>query len=316
MRRLLVLGVLLMPATAGAAVYPIPVPKHQTRYQVGIGEQDPAMFSSAAFQPLGIKRVRYIVPWNWSRSRVLRTKTAAFLQAAGKREVLVHFTASNGCYNGKRYSRRKSCRAPSVKRYAASVRKFHLRFPQVRVFGTWNEANHKSQPVYHRPKLTARYYNALLRICPSCTVVAADLLDEPSLPGYVRKFRSVALHPRLWGLHDYRDINYRTISGTRQMLRLVHGRVWLTETGGIVRFPPRLPYSLTRAAARTRDLFRIADRYSRRRKGFHSRITRIYPYRWFGEKRGARFDAGLVGPTGKARPAYRVFRKALFTRSR
>jgi hypothetical protein len=316
MRLGLVLLLLMVPATARAYVYPIPVPKHMTRYQVGIGDQDPAMFTDKAFQPLGLKRVRYIVPWDWNRKRYERDTVAAYLRAAGKREVLVHFTASLGCYDGRYYSTRKHCRAPTVRAYTAAFRAFRKRFPRVRTFGVWNEANHRAQPVYKRPRLTARYYNAVRRICPSCTVVAADLLDEPSLPGYVRAFRKVADRPRLWGLHNYRDINYRTRGGTRGLLRLVPGRVWLTETGGIVKFAPNFPFSLARAAARTKDLFALADRMSHRQRGNRSRITRIYPYSWRGERRPATFDAGLVGPTGKPRPAFQVFRRALFTRSR
>ncbi|MEA2123539.1 MAG: hypothetical protein QOI80_321 [Solirubrobacteraceae bacterium] len=318
MRRAVLIAVLALAAPAQAVVYPIPVPKHLTRYQVGIGEQDPVMFSDATFAPLGLKRVRYIVPWDWNRASYKRDTVTRFMLAAqaAKAEVLVHFASSAGCYDGKRYLRKKHCRAPTVRAYTRSVRAFRKAFPYVHVFGAWNEANHKSQPIYHRPKLAARYYNALRRTCRSCTIVAADLLDEPSLPAYVHAFRKVAKHPRLWGLHNYIDVNYRRPTGTRGMLRLVPGRVWLTETGGLVRFGAKFPYSLKRAAAATEYLFDLADRFSHRRRGLRSRITRIYPYAWRGEIRGAHYDSGLVGPTGKQRPAYRVFRHKLFTRSR
>ena len=87
------------------------------------------------------------------------------------------------------------------------------------------------------------------------------------------------------------------------MLSVTRGQVWLTETGGIVKFGRDFPRSPRRAAARTRYMFQLAKRFSR--------IKRIYNYRWFGEPRSARFDAGLVNPDGSARPALRQFRRSI-----
>ena len=306
---------MLLALALAAAIYPVPVPSAPSRYQVGIGEQDPAMFADAAFTPLGIKRVRFIVPWDWSRAPHKRAEIAAYLRAARGKEVLVHFGAAVRCYDGRRYSRAARCRAPAVGTYGRSFRRFRRTFPRVRTLGVWNEANHRSQPTASRPRLAARYYLAARRVCPKCRLVAADLLDRPSLVSYARRFRRVAPRARLWGLHNYGDVNRRRSAATRAFLRVARGRVWLTETGGIVRFPPAFPYSLSRAKASTRFLFALADRLSRGRRG-RARITRIYPYAWRGEVRGARFDAGLVGPTGAPRPAYRVYRAKLATRSR
>jgi hypothetical protein len=87
------------------------------------------------------------------------------------------------------------------------------------------------------------------------------------------------------------------------LLRTVRGNVWLTETGGIVRFADALPYSERRAARATKFMFRLARS--------SSRIKRLYVYSWLGEQRGARFDAGLVGPNGSPRPAYYVVKNAV-----
>ena len=43
----------------------------------------------------------------------------------------------------------------------------------------------------------------------------------------------------------------------------------------------------------------------------YSRVQRIYVYRYFGEPRSARFDAGLVNPDGSARPAFKQFKKSI-----
>ena len=132
---------------------------------------------------------------------------------------------------------------------------FHADFPSVTLFTAWNEANDGSEPTAHQPVLAAHYYDALQAVCPSCTVVAADVLDQAGMTGWVKSFRrAVKGNPQLWGLHDYEDVNFHRSSGTRAFLASVPGTVWLTETGGLVRFN-EFGYNPKRAAAATRYLF-------------------------------------------------------------
>ena len=93
------------------------------------------------------------------------------------------------------------------------------------------------------------------------------------------------------------------------MLRTVPGEVWLTETGGIVKFGTDFPRSESRAASRTKYMFQLAARYDSRRKGMRSKLARIYVYRFYGEPAAARFDAGLVNEDGSLRPSYTQFKK-------
>jgi hypothetical protein len=301
---------LLAPAAAPA----------KSRYKVGIGEQNASVFSEPLFQALKLKRIRYVVPWNWNSAAHQREETTHFLETAHANgyEPFVAFTARRGCWNGKRYSKKKACRAPSTKAYAKKVRAFRKAFPFVRVFSPWNEVNHMSQPTYKSPKRAAAYYNTFRRYCTKrCTLVAADLLDSSNLTSYLRKFQRHAKgKPRVWGLHNYSDVNRRRDKVTKQMLRIAPGQVWLTETGGLVSFTKRWPYSPNRAKSRVSYMFKLADRYSHKRRGFKSRITRIYPYQYTGVKRGTSFDAGLVHANGKPRPAYKLFKSKARTRSK
>jgi putative glycosyl hydrolase len=294
------------------------VPAAEAKYKVGVGEQDSAMFSSARWQSLKLKRSRYLVPWNWTANAATRAAVTTYMTRAraARQQVLVSFTAAGGCYNGKRYSKKKACRAPSAAKYRASFRTFDDAFPWVRTYSAWNEVNHVSQPTYRKPKLAVRYYEVLRRQARSrkFKVMAADVLDTSNLRSYVRGFlRRAKGSPRLWGLHNYQDVNYRTSKDTRRMLGLVRGQVWLTETGGIVRFAgSRLrKYSPKRAANRTKYMFRLAKTYSRHHAGMRSKITQLFVYTWFGEPRGARFDAGLVNANGTPRKAFAVFRKGV-----
>ena len=60
-------------------------------------------------------------------------------------------------------------------------------------------------------------------------------------------------------------------------------------------------------------MFKLANRYDSRQRGLRSKITQLFVYCWFGEARGARFDAGLVNPDGTPRKAYSVFAKTAKT---
>jgi hypothetical protein len=285
----------------------------QADFKVGMADQDARMFDNRNFQKLNIKRIRYIVPFDWYKYRYQRDEITHFLNranAAGA-EVLVHFTAKRGCYKNGRYARKRSCGAPSVRTYRSQFKRFRRTYPTNKVFGVWNEGNHVSQPVAGKPRLAARYFLAARSACRSCTFVAADVLDSKNMTAWLAKFRRAAKgKARIYGLHNYSDVNRRRSSGTRRLLRTVGGEVWLTETGGILKFLPSFKRSERRQANRTKYMFSLADKYDRRRSGMRSRITRLYNYQWTGVKRSARFDAGLVNPNGSARKAYRQFRKS------
>jgi hypothetical protein len=287
---------------------------------VGIAEQSVEMFSSPAWRDLRLKRVRYLVPWDWAQAGH-RAEVVGFMRAARARrqDVLVTFTAHRGCYVGRRYSRSRVCRAPTAKAYRASFRRFDDRFPWVRTYAAWNEVNHISQPTFRSPRLAVRYYRVLRREGRrrQFRVMAADLLDTSNMRRYVRTFlRQAPGRPRLWGLHNYQDVNHVTSIDTRTLLETVPGEVWLTETNGIVKLgnSPHFSHSPARAARRTRWMFRLAGRYDSRRRGLRSRITRLFVYQWFGAPRDATFDAGLVDLGGNPRPAYDVVRR--YSRSR
>ena len=206
----------------------------------------------ARFEKLGIDKVRFLVPYDWFKKQGNEDEVKAFMEraAAADTDVLVHFTARRGCYDNGRYSKRKVCKAPSVKTYKKNVKRFIREFPETREIGVWNEANHVSQPTARKPGLAAKYFLAARSVCKGCKIVAADVLDssnmESWLSGFDRKDKGKA---RIYGLHNYSDVNRKRSSGTTRLLRKVGGEVWLTETGGILKFLPQFPRSETRQAS-------------------------------------------------------------------
>jgi hypothetical protein len=283
--------------------------RSQAAISVGIGEQDASMFTDPLFTKLKVKRARYFPSWNVA----LKKKEAAWLdiwvgqaQAAGV-EPLISFSAALG-------SRcpAKPCKLPSVSEYTKAFKAFRKRWPQVKVVSPWNEANHRSQPTFKNPTRAAQYYNVVRSRCSGCKIVAADVIDEVNMESWLKTFRRTAKKPKIWGLHNYRDTNLRkgqVTGGTRRLVKAVKGQVWLTETGGIVKFVlpsggTLFPFSESRANKAVKRMFSLAKKY-------RSRIKRLYIYNWRQPLLSNRFDAGLVKRSGKARPAYSTVRRTL-----
>jgi hypothetical protein len=300
---------ILPMALLGVAIL---APAASANYRVGISEQNPSMFSQPAWQSLKLKRVRYIVPWDYYKDAGQHGEVISFMDTAhaAKQDVLIAFTARRGCYTNGKYSKSSACKAPSTSAYKSAVTRFHKEFPYVKTFSPWNEENHVSQPTHSSPKRAVQYYDTLRRACKGCTVMAADVLDQSNVTSWLRSFLHYS-HGRgtIWGLHNYKDVNRKQSKGLTSVLKTVPGQLWLTETGGIVTFLPAFKTSLSRSASATKYMFQLADRYDSKRSGNRSKLTRLYVYRWFGEAPGARFDAGLVNPDGSPRSALAQFEK-------
>jgi hypothetical protein len=283
--------------------------------RVGIGDQSAAMFDQSAFQSAKFRRVRFLVPWNVMGDAQQLASATAYVQrarAAGM-QVLLHVSTDD--------YRIKKARLPSVATYRTQVRRIvgYFRALGVREFGTWDEANHASQPTYNSPSHAALFFREMYRAvkggCSTCGVVALDVLDQTGVERYMNSFyrRLSPTYRRratVVGIHNYGDVNRRRTSFTRSIIRQAHRfnghtRFWLTETGGIVKFGRSFPCSTSRAAARLSWMFHIARLYRT------SGLDRLYVYNWTGAGCDARFDAGLTSPTGTPRAGYRYLRKAL-----
>jgi hypothetical protein len=280
------------------------------KYRVGLSEQSAGVFADGAWQNLKLKRMRYIVPWDVLKHADQAAVADQYLQAAraNRQDILLTFTAAQGCFVNGKYSKKKACRPPSSRAYKQQFLAFKRKYPFIKAYSVWNEINHVSQPTSKSPKRAAGYYNAIRNSCKGCKIMAADVLDQTNMVSYLRQFlRRAKGKPRLWGLHNYKDVNRNRSTGLRGILRTVPGEVWLTETGGIVKLQPQFRFSTSRASKATRFLFKLADRYDTRRRGNRSKMTRVYYYRWFGEPADSRFDAGLTDVNGNPRPAFKTF---------
>lgn len=139
-------------------------------------------------------------------------------------------------------------------------------------------------------------------------MLGAEVVDISNLEPWLKRFKAaLPSTPRLWGLHNYGDVTRRRSTMTRRMLSAVPGEVWLTETGGLVRFQQRdgtvtWPYDEERAARSVEYLFALADD--------HPRITRVYLYNWRAIP-WLRWDSVLLSATGEPRPSFSALARRL-----
>lgn len=272
---------------------------------IGIADQKPDMFTDPRFLASDLHYARRAVPWDALTNPSQTAQIDAWLNAARAAHVnpLLSFTHSSS-------NRRQ---LPTPERLLYEFRRFRARYPWVTDYATWNEANHCGEPTCHRPELVAAYWRKLRIACPTCRLLAAEVLDMPNMTSWVKAFRhSAKVEPRYWGIHNYIDANRLRTTGTRRLLKAVKGQIWFTETGGIVSRTNRrkvtFPESAEHAAKATRFLFDDLIPLSRR-------ITRVYLYHWNSERGPKTWDSALIGPTGKPRPAYRVLQRVLAQRA-
>jgi len=280
---------------AGTPSTATPTPKSE-RPQIGIGEQQAAMFVDKRFAELGVDRVRLVTAYDTTRVRFEREIVDNWLKHALRTGAEPFITFG--------HSRVHPKKLPSVAEFRKAFRAFKRRYPDVRVYAPWNEINHASQPTARSPRRAAEFYNVLSKECPDCTVLAGDVLDQPGMGDFLKRYRRhLDGEPEIWGLHNYADTNRFRDSGLRELLAAVKGEVWLTETGGLVRFGRAFPRDEQRAARAVRFAVKLARD--------NERVGRLYLYNWTGAAPDARFDAGLIAPDGTPRPAFDALREAL-----
>jgi hypothetical protein len=295
-----------VPATISARSTHHPVAHAAASYKVGIADEKTEMFSDQLWQQLHTHITRFIVPYDAAVRSYSLSLARAWIGAAEAQhqQVLVAFY----------HSEYTPTRMPSVAAYEHDIKKFIKLFGNVHQYQPWNETNRGNvRYTYERfnsPTAveSAKYYQALRRVCGKCTIPGLDILDQaevsPTL-NYIAEFKAELHHlrvptPALWGLHNYSDTNRFSSTRTRAILAAVPGDVWLTETGGIVKFGGAFPNNrgsgLARATTALGYMFGLAST--------NSRIRRLYVYQWTGGTLSTIFDSGLTDARHHPRPGY------------
>src|SRR3954454_4368215 len=270
--------------------------------EVGIADQHAGTFSDPAFRSLALRYARIVVPWDVGTTDPAPLDAwLSAARAAGARP-LVAFGVDR-----RQRCPVAPCTPPRAEQSEAAVGAFCARWPWVADLGVWNEPNLDTQPTSFSPALVTRYWQAATPICPSCKVVAAEVLDSTDAPSYLRAMLAAApAAPRLWGIHPHEDANHFRSSGTAAILRTVPGEVWFTEASGLVRYTTAegrttFRYDEERGARALQHAFELAG----------GRVTRVYVYSWRAQTTRERFDSALLNADGSARPGLAVVRAQL-----
>jgi hypothetical protein len=294
------------PAIAPTDLTPLtpvaPAPLLPGGVRVGIGDQKADMFRDPRFVALGVRYARIAVGWDAMTSAWQIELLDDWLAKA--RALNVQPLISIG------HSRTDRRSLPSPERLKFEFRTMRERYPWVTTFSTWNEANHCGEPVCHRPQLVAAYYRGMRRECPSCTILAPEILDMPNAVAYIKAFRrKLGYTPKRWGVHNYLEANRFKMTRLRALLKAMPGAdVWLTETGGLVRrdngSTTDIPEGPKHAGEVTRYLFdRILP--------LNKRVKGIYLYHWNAGPGHTTWDSGLITPNGRERTSLQVLRRVL-----
>jgi hypothetical protein len=285
-------------------------------WKLGMSEQNAHMFVEPSFAALKTTMARYVVPWDVLTARgrqVDKENVDNWIKTAQKanQDILIAFETS----------RKTPRKAPTVKQYTRAIRRFQKTYPSIHNIQAWNEVNRcpdtneagyvVGQPTCRKPKLAALYYMAARRVFKGAKITGVDILDARDISckrmdcalKYLRTFMKYAKpRPKYWGLHNYADTNRFSMKRTKAILKVTRrGDVWLTETGGIVSLGKNFPYNPKRAAKALGCMFSLANS--------NPRITRLYVYEYFGQKKSKLFDAGLLNPNFSKRPGYEIVRK-------
>jgi hypothetical protein len=307
---------LLLPIAALIAV--LAVPAGAGAYTLGVSDQQATTFTNPDFAPLKFKAARYITPYDVMDSPADKAQLDAWVSAAraAHQRILISFEHSHR-------SNSRALKAPSVAAYTKELKKFKKAYPTVRDISPWNEVNRchalrdgsvQGQPskicsLNTGPKLTAQYYGAARKVFKGSkyTIVGLDILDEQNVNKTIKYLKSFLRHaspdPKVIGFHNYSDTNRFSTTRTKRVLQTFRGKVWLTETGGIVKLGSSFPFDTNRAAKALGCMFTLAKS--------NKRITALFVYQYNppADPSTAFFDAGLINPDNSLRPGYTVVKQ-------
>ncbi len=272
---------------------------------VGLADQQAANFADGRLLALPIRHARLSVAWDAMDYRWQRQQLDAWMLSARAAGMTIMVTFSR--------SRTKPYSLPATRVYRAHVLRFLRRYRSIREYSPWNEPNLATRPANADPRRISTYYRVLRSLCPRCTVLGAEVVDNSRMATWMRKYLRLftpGRTPRVWGLHNYVDVNSTSRWGTQTMLRLAPGQLWFTETGAIVH--RRKPTAARKLEWRIN--IRTGERYAARatKRVFSlarsdPRVTRVYVYHWRAGGENTDWDSALLTAGGRPRPSFAVF---------
>lgn len=305
--------ILLAVASVLCVLFSSPASSAYAAPLLGLGDNQITTLQDPVFQATQIKRMRVLVPYDDIAYGKDRLANMDIWMATAKNqgiEPLVSFYRTYSCP--------VKCalkRLPSKAGYRQHFRAFRARYPWIRHYATWNEANFSfAQPTGRNPRRTAAFYRIARSECRKqvvgggrCSVLTADYLANGTRASkrWLKTFkRHIGPGPHRWGLVSHPDVNRFTAKRTRWFLRQTRGPVWISEIGALNQFAKVFEPSIRR---QTRVMRYLLGPYSR----VSSRIKRMYIYHWRDSAYDDHWDSGLFDQYGVPRPIFNQLLKKL-----
>lgn len=272
-----------------------------------MSDNRPETMFDPRFRATGIRRIRVQVPIDDIAVGGWRRQTQDAWFSSARRFGIEPLVTFNHAYRSKNI-------LPTPAQYRYHFRRFRQRYPWVRHFSSWNEANFPAaQPTGNNPRRAAQFYLIVRQECSGgrCMAITNDFRADGSKHSawWLRAFKKhIGPGPHRWGLVSHPDVNRFSTARTRWFLKNTRGSVWITETGAVNFFGRGFRPNIGR---QTRAMRFLMTRYPR----VSHRIDRMYVYHWRAARGDRLWDSALLSADGKRRPAYYIFFRALGRRA-
>jgi hypothetical protein len=103
----------------------------------------------------------------------------------------------------------------------------------------WNEPNGQGHESAIKAAQLANVAYGACQQAATCSVIAGDFEDRPSLPAYEQAYeKALTFAPRIWGVHPYVSVRSHSDANLRRLIAELpaHGagqQIWFTEVGAL-----------------------------------------------------------------------------------
>ena len=176
------------------------------------------MFASPYFRALGVKHVRVITAWDSLRHRWSRDAAGQLHERRARRR---REGAARLRPRPQREAQGPPPRARACSEFTKEFLKYKKRYPWVKDWLTWNEANHCGEPTCHKARARRALLQQHRHNCYGCNVVGGRRAGHPDDGAVGRGVpQATARNDKMiWGLHNYIDANRFRTTGTKALLK-------------------------------------------------------------------------------------------------
>ena len=289
------------------------IPAGASAYTLGVSDQQARTFTNPLFAPLKFKAARYITPYDVMESPADKAAARRLGERRARRAPedprLLRALPSQQLARPKAPIGRR-VHARSSRSSRRPIRTSRRSRPGTRSTAARRATRQRPGPADNLqpttgPKRVAQYYMAARKVFKGSKYRSSASTSSTSRTSTRRSstcksfLRYATPDPKIIGFHNYSDTNRFSTTRTKRVLPTFRGKVWLTETGGIVKLGTLVP---VQHEPRGRRRWAACSRWPSRTRASAACSSTSSTRRPIGDRR---FDAGLINPDGTQAPGLR-----------